>query len=69
MFAKKDNELDQAMAKRSEAKNAFIEVANNKETSKREILEFYKRYRRANDHFFNLFEKSQKEGGEYDKVA
>ena len=70
MFSKKDNELKQAFAKRAEAKNDFVKMANNKKSSKSDILVFYKEYRKADDHLIALYEKYQKrEGGAYGQAA
>ncbi len=66
----KYNELKQALLKRAEAKNSFIEISNDKKSSKRNILAFYKRYRKADDNLIDVYEKYQKKGGmTYDKAS
>ncbi len=68
MFGNK--ELKKAMEKREEARNDFMEIANNKKTSESEITAFYKKYRSASDHLMAVYEKYQKkEGGACDQAA
>ncbi len=66
----RDYELKQALVKRAEAKNAFIRISNDKKSKKWEILEYYKKYKVADDNLINVYEKHQKpEDKAYDKVS
>ena len=75
MRTKKDYELEQAFSERAKAKNEFVNIANNKKSKKIEILEFYKKYKQADDKLISLYEgikhenKKQEVVVKYDKVA
>ena len=64
MRTQKDYELEQAFSERAKAKNHFVKIANNKKSTKAEILESYKQYKVADDKLFDIYE-----GIKYDKVA
>ena len=58
--------LKEALLNRAKAKNAFIEIANNKSSKKTEILDFYKKYRKADDALMKVYEGKK---DDYPKVA
>lgn len=63
MFLKRNRELKRAFEKRLEAKNNFVEKANEKKSIK-ELLGFYKKYDEANRKLIEEYEKVK-----YEKAA
>lgn len=56
--------LKEAFSARAKAKNTFIEIANNKSSNKKKILESYKEYKKADDILISIYEERK-----YGKVA
>ena len=61
---KRDKEIQSALVERAKAKNNFIEISNNKSSRKKEIIDSYKQYRKADDALINIYERIK-----YDNVA
>ena len=61
---RKNNKLQEAFLAKREAKNKFLEIANNKESNIKEILDAYKNLRKKDDHLMSIYE-----GITYDKSA
>lgn len=58
MGSKKLSFTDALLARRK-AKNAFLEIAHNKDSSKKMILQSYKEYRKADDKLVKVYESKE----------
>ena len=56
-MSKRDDELKEAFVKRSEAKNNFDKVSNDKESKDRQKWEAYKKYQEANNNLMSIYER------------
>ena len=61
--------LQEALSDRKEAKNDLVRVLNDKNRKKKKILEYYKKFKKADDAFISVYEDMNCKGEKYAKCA
>lgn len=54
---KKGLSLPDALSARTQAKKAFTKIADDKKSNRKQLLEAYKKYRKADDNLINVYER------------